>query len=252
MNESEVSLKKIIKKYPVIEVDSITIDKLNSETHQLYDDALKRHDFDECAKLALFPPLFPEYTIQINVGDSVIDYVFVYYEDPEHVFLMYFRGGKKCLAENIDLSAYTPDTFEMYKVSATVISSQIKELASEKQFQLMRMVYLTYCSVSRYMLYYSPELEYVFQNEASNKVKRKYEGRRSIILKSKRRKYIIHKSLPRRDINYHTPSWTVRGHYRRVGKNKTWKYIPPTVAYRKNLTGSHARKQARYTISNGD
>ena len=109
-----------------------------------------------------------------------------------------------------------------------------------------------FMSVSYYMQHFNSEIEYaeveVKDNKKSSKNKTNGGYSQKIILKSKKKKYIIKDSdtfsiRKRSEATYYVSSWLTRGHYRRCGKNKVIKYIPPTIHKRKNLNSDKTNKK---------
>ena len=85
-------------------------------------------------------------------------------------------------------------------------------------------------------------------NKKSSKNKTNGGYSQKIILKSKKKKYIIKDTdnfvlKKKKEFSYHVSSWLTRGHYRRCGKNKVIKYIPPTIHKRKNLNSDKTNKK---------
>lgn len=109
-----------------------------------------------------------------------------------------------------------------------------------------------FLSVSYYMQHFNSEIEYVEidvkDNKKSSKNKSNGGYSQKITLKSKKKKYIIKDSdtfsmRKRSEATYHISSWLTRGHYRKCGKNKVIKYIPPTIHKRKNLNSDKTSKK---------
>lgn len=87
------SLDKVLKKYPVIRLRGETADKLNADIHTRYHKALEEEDYETCKRLGLFPPLFPEFIIEIELPDKTLNHILVYYETPEKLYFLYFCKG---------------------------------------------------------------------------------------------------------------------------------------------------------------
>lgn len=245
------SLDKVLKKYPVIRLTGGTADKLNAETHNRYRKALEEKDYDTCKRLGLFPPLFPEFVIEIELPDKTFNHILVYYETPEKLYLLYFVKGKKFLEIVDDLSTFTPESYVGRTAGIAPISLTARQMSIKELSAIFNMVYILFCSVSNYMLYYSPELEYAEPREykGGKRSVKTDEDRREILLKSERLRYTIRGDLPKRNpAIYKTPSWYVRGHYRRMGKDKAWRYVSPTIAYRKEMKGKEEPKSTSYKI----
>ena len=109
-----------------------------------------------------------------------------------------------------------------------------------------------FMSISYYMQHFNSEIEYaeveVKDNKKSSKNKTNGGYSQKIILKSKKKKYVIKDTdnfvlKKKKEFSYHVSSWLTRGHYRRCGKNKVIKYIPPTIHKRKNLNSDRTNKK---------
>ena len=105
-------------------------------------------------------------------------------------------------------------------------------------------------AVQAYILYHKPEvIEQVVDASAprktpdnANQKKRKKNG--SVKIKNTVRK-LIHidtRELPPREYKYKKLSWSVRGHYRHVGKEKKLKYIAPFTC---NRGGAKVKPKAK-------
>ena len=105
-------------------------------------------------------------------------------------------------------------------------------------------------AVQAYILYHKPEvIEQVVDASAprktpenSHKKKRKKNG--SVKIKNTVRKLIRidTRELPPREHKYKKLAWSVRGHYRHVGKEKKLKYIAPFTCNRGGAKGKHNAK----------
>lgn len=247
------SLNRVLKKYPVIRLDDVTGDRMNADISARYRKAREAGDYETCKRIGLLPPLFPEFVIQIDPSNGgVPNYILVYYETPESLYLLYFQEGKKFLESVDDLTQFSPESYQNFSSMVNPISDTAKSLGLERISAIFNMVHTLFSAVTEYMLYYSPELEYAEpKKQSSQKGKRpqKEYNRRDIILKSKRLKYTIPREMPRRaPANYKVPSWRVRGHYQRVGKDKHWIYIRETIAHRKGFEKDSTPPPPTYKI----
>lgn len=237
--EQNFSLAKILKKYPTICVDDSTLDTLVTQYQTLID---KVQDAESINHTYLIPPLFPAYVIQMDPSpdpDAIqqTDYILVYYETPEQIYMLYFMNGKKTLSVEVDLNDIDSD-YIIHNTIQVLTSAHISDSDSKELEALALQIPKIVFAISHYMLYYSPDLEYILPGDKQYHTKKSNRPteRRDILLRSKKKKYLISRDLPHRNpANYKTPSWIVRGHYRRVGKNKVLRFIAPTVAYRKEL-----------------
>lgn len=249
------SLDKVLKKYPVIHMSHFTSDKLNKFLFTNYKGSMKNGELTSSEKLMLLPPLFPAYVIEIEQHDGDTDHILVYYETPEKVYLLYFLNGKKHISVGLDLSTYSTENFKDFTADITAISKSARELSNENLKLSATIIHILFTAVSVYMLYYSPDTEYVepsivkIKNRSHKKVGMKDRDVSEIILSSKRKRYRIAPDLPQRSPSrYKTPSWRVRGHYQRVGKDKKWKYISSTIAHRKSLREAEEQTPRVYKI----
>lgn len=108
-----------------------------------------------------------------------------------------------------------------------------------------------FLAVSYYMQNFHSEVEYIeidvkdMKKSSKNKTNGGYSQK--ITLKSKKKKYIIKDSdtflRKKREATYQVASWLTRGHYRKCGKNKIIKFIPPTIHKRKKLNNGNISKK---------
>lgn len=251
-----VSIERLKKRVdlPMITVTAETADALNARLQEMGESMTEEERIE---KLFMFPPLFPAFLIRIVTKFSPKpNFIYCEYITPELAYLLYWYEEKKLLAMSNAFSrpSNTPGT--PFHMRMNAISAAFCAYPLEKQARTGRMVFQIWASVSRYMLYYSPELEYAERSSSPALSSRKKPAvppsRTELLLKSKRRFYSIDSSAPtrmRKPPEYHKLSWSRRGHYRRVGKSKTWRYFPPTVVRRKDA-GKRKARAAHYKIEN--
>lgn len=223
----EISFKKL-NKITAIYIDARTLDTLMK-------------DFRQKNKSLLVPPLFLEFCIWVDFNDRFRDVIYVKYETPEKLHILHFFYGKKYQAVNIDFNEYF-DQQNKFKINCTSLSDRFLGLSEDDKGEQARMVLYGVLAISDYMLYYRPDIEYIDPSQAHTHVSpqkslNRKSGNRVILLKSKKKRYTILPGERPRKIDYHTPAWYVRGHYRRVGPNKVMRYIRPTIAHRKAQKG---------------
>lgn len=236
----KVSIRRLMedRKIPQIHLDSEIADRLN---RQFAAQSAAISDTEERLKFELLPPLFPDFLIVVEqakrLGEDVIH---VRYATPETVFLTYYLGGKRILCFTGEISRAKDDGTSL--MSMHVFSDRFASEGTAYCASVVRMIRLTWLSVSRYMLYYSPDLEYIDNagvpappHKPAPGKKENSGNRLEILLRSKKRIYHIPDGAEkafRSPPQYSKLSWQVRGHYRRMGAKKEWRYVPPTIAHR--------------------
>lgn len=238
---SRVSLKRLLsdKKIPQIHLSDSAADHLSG---RFADQANAFPTREERLKFELLPPLFPEFLIVIDLDGLAQDVIFVHYETPETAFVAYYAGGRRVLCFTNDLTGVSDDEEGTPMMLLHTFSERYLSQGSAHVSETARMVRFCWLSVSRYMLYYSPDLEYIDNagvpappHKPAPGTAKKSASRLEILLRSKKHVYHIPDGAEkafRSPPQYSKLSWQVRGHYRRMGTKKEWRYVPPTVAHR--------------------
>lgn len=173
----------------------------------------------------------------------------VQYNDAKTKLRMtYFDDRTRILTVDADYQSFDNDTRALHMtaeaISTRVSSDEIEKLSGA----FMQLVF----AVQAYILYHKPEEIEREYTPPKSKVDKESLPPPLTLKKSSttRIKKTVGKIInipdsekPPRKYNYHTLSWSVRGHYRRVGKNKELRYISPQIRNR-----SKPRKTQKRTI----
>ena len=176
--------------------------------------------------------------------------LFIKYKDSINVELYFYNEQSKPTGM---IEACYDSEKDDWALSVQSNKEMIYNFSSNKEMSdFFNINFQIFLSVSYYMQHFHSEVEYievgVKDNKKSSKNKTNGGYSQKITLKSKKKKYIIKDSdtfsmRKRSEATYHISSWLTRGHYRKCGKNKVIKYIPPTIHKRKNLNNGSTSKK---------
>lgn len=164
-----------------------------------------------------------EYTISVHYNDTLTGFDFrLWYEN------------RTILAGYVDYE-YINDT--SVHVSAHSSHTSVEMYGQSWLEQTALATALCIIGVQAYMLYFKPDItEQIYTPQSpprSATTSRRITQQPIRIRKHKIKRITLYKNdTPRKDIQYHKLSWHVRGHYKRVGKDKHLVYIQPHTSTR--------------------
>ena len=188
----------------------------------------------------------------MDIADEILSKGYKTYKKEKKVYNTFYVKYKDSV--NIEITVYDVDNKIIGVLEACYLSKEDNyflnvetdgfDLKDEKKKQETKDFFTSafdvFLTVSYYMQNFNSDIEYSKIEVRDNKQnsKNKYNGGYSqkIVLKSKKKRYIIKDTddfKKRNEANYRVSSWLTRGHYRRCGKDKVIKYILPTVHTRK-------------------
>ena len=189
---------------------------------------------------------FDTYKKEKKIYNSIL----VKYKDSINIELTFYNESSKAFGM---IEAYYDSSKDDWVVNAQSSQEMIDTFKNNQDMSnFFNINFQIFLSVSYYMQHFNSEIEYVEidvkDNKKSSKNKSNGGYSQKITLKSKKKKYIIKDSdtfsmRKRSEATYHISSWLTRGHYRKCGKNKVIKYIPPTIHKRKNLNSDKTSKK---------
>lgn len=185
------------------------------------------------------PPVFSGwFVIELQQGKYKIVICATYTNDKTAFVFRASINGLRAVIASMDYA--TIDNDGVAEVDSHYSTGALRTYAEDwlQQFAIFSVHVII--AVQAYILYHKPEvIEQVVDASASHKTpenahqkKRKKNG--SVKIKSTVRKLIRieTRELPPREYKYKKLAWSVRGHYRRVGKEKKLKYIAPFTCNR--------------------
>lgn len=176
--------------------------------------------------------------------------LFIKYKDSINVELYFYNEQSKPTGM---IEACYDSEKDDWALSVQSNKEMIYNFSSNKEMSdFFNINFQIFLSVSYYMQHFHSEVEYIeidvkdMKKSSKNKTNGGYSQK--ITLKSKKKKYVIKDSdtfemRKRKEATYQVASWLTRGHYRKCGKNKVIKYIPPTIHKRKNLNNGNTNKK---------
>lgn len=198
-----------------------------------------------------------------NTG--VTKYLVRWQDEVTFTVLIYVDGKKKMYIKN--RYDFNERNLSQISIQAKILSADVKAEFDEKEEEEGKRLFIDFCkketisvlAITEFVLDYTNKIQYEkieyipnttynsTHSAHSNKSKNKTRNS-SIVLKSKKKQYIItlddvsaYKNRKYRKIKN---SWFVRGYYERYGKEKKLKYIPPRINHRnpEKLTETKSKK----------
>lgn len=195
------------------------------------------------------PPVFSGwFVIELHQDDYKIVICATYTKDKTAFWFRASINGLRAVIASMDYAQIDDNGFAT--IDSHYSSGALRTYSEEwlQQFAIFSVYFII--AVQAYILYHKPDvIEQVVDASAPSKTsvnahhkKRKKGG--SVKIKSTVRKLIRidTRELPPREYKYKKLAWSVRGHYRHVGKEKKLKYIAPFTC---NRGGSKNKPKAK-------
>lgn len=189
---------------------------------------------------------FDTYKKEKKIYNSIL----VKYKDSINIELTFYNESNKAFGM---IEAYYDSSKDDWVVNAQSSQEMIDTFKNNQDMSnFFNISFQIFLSISYYMQHFNSEIEYVEidvkDNKKSSKNKSNGGYSQKIVLKSKKKKYVIKDTdtfeiRKRKEATYQVASWLTRGHYRKCGKNKIIKFIPPTIHKRKNLNSDKIIKK---------
>lgn len=197
------------------------------------------------------PPIYQDFRI-LHTANGCEYELFVHYNDASTAFAFRLRlDGKTLFTAESDYELYNGATVH---VNCRTSAAKVEKYSENWLRETGLAAALLVIAVQAYMLYFKPDVvEKIYNPSATERHgSRRRSSVEPIRLRSSRVKriYLAASDRPKREINYKALSWHVRGHYRRVGKEKKLKYIQPFTCSR---GGKETKiKRAVYSVASPD
>lgn len=204
---------------------------------------------------ARIPPIYQNFIINFVLYGKNNE-IFVHYNNELTAFCFRMRfDNQKILFGTVDYEEITDVRQINVQGNAT---SKAYEIYTKKWLENTALATaITIISVQAYILYFKPEIieqEYIvpesFEPKNVESISKKPKTKAIKFNAQKHKRIIINpQDIPPEDdkkIKYQKLSWGVRGHYRRVGKDKKLKYIQPYICNRGGK--KHKVRNQKYTL----
>jgi len=202
-----------------------------------YDEKTKQTEIDK----------FYRYLKKQNALDGECKGIYCKYQTATSWTLIYFDNRTHTKLCNIQIDYFYDEDCEgteyspcVYNTNTCFYQFKNNEKPPREMESQVQNVVLTFLSICYYMQNHSKLVEYdrievspMKKSEEPSKVNKQHNKGyyQKIILKSKRKKYVINTEEKQKKKRYKklTACWYVRGYYQHFGKEKVLKYIPPRI-----------------------
>lgn len=187
------------------------------------------------------PPVYTDfifnYTSLFGDGREYRYENFVHYNEDMTAFETWARmDEKKILCVEVDYNTVNEGDVGV-SCSANIMPSAISAYGEDWCKEKAAATTLLTLAIQAYLLYFQPEITTRIYAESHPAAKPAVKKRQvnepvKILPKHTRRIYLTERDRPDRTVTYHKLAWSVRGHYRHVGKDRRLKYVQPYKASR--------------------
>lgn len=216
--------KKKMAKLPVI--------KLDGDGARFVSWLLEHEEID-----TQVPPLYQNFVIEMGHITILVCYT----DDAVRFYAKIWESfdGEEKLALSICVNYSGCSNREFLIRHSKISKTPTTEREQEFYERLAKSIAWNVIAIQAYILYHKPEIiEQIYAPDVDHKSNETQKKKRVVsqpirIRKTKiKRITLTEQDKPPKEIHYNKLSWSVRGHYRHVGKDKHLVYIQPTVRNR--------------------